>query len=434
MGIEDYEEAAARAFVHWYASVDLYKIMVDQVLDPASAQHKAALNSWGHERRLADPSDTAIVAMNVDTPYSYAWLDLRAEPVVVTLPPFERERYMSAMVVDFETCILGYVSPRTNGNAGGDFLVAGPDWDGDVPAGITGVFQSPTRLALILLRTQLFDNADMSNVIALQDRCAVTGYAQYLGGSRGPAPAPALVPVPVVEVRGAPDPAFFNVVAWMLPLIPERADEAAARADLATLGVEPGVPFAPADAAHHEALVAGMGKGFGQMAAFAPTIRSSGEIFGSREHFAGNDMPRAAGAMLGILGNAAEEYLGIGWHADVDGQPFDGSHRYVIRFGPETGFPPVDAFWSITLYDGQKHLYANAIDRYVINTRGSASLVRDPDGGVTVHVQHDAPTAGQDANWLPCPAGPFGLTFRTYLPRGPIRDGSWTAPPVRTAD
>ncbi len=434
MIMEGYSEATARAFVHWYATVDLYKILVDQVLDPASSQHKALLNAWGHERRLADPRDTTIVAMNVDTPYSYAWLDLRAEPVVVTLPPFERERYMSAMIVDLETYILGYVSPRTNGNAGGDFLVAGPDWDGDVPAGITGVFRSPTRLAMILLRTQLFDNADMSNVIALQDGCTVTGFAEYLGGSRGPESAPALVPVPVVEVRAVPDPAFFNVVAWMLPLIPGRAGEAAARADLATLGVESGVPFTPPDDAHRNALTAGMGTGLGRMTAFAPTVRSSGEIFGSREHFAGNDTPRAVGAMLGILGNAAEEYLGVGWHADADGQPFDGSHRYTIRFRPETGFPPVDAFWSITLYDGQKHLYANPINRYVINTRGAADLVHDPDGGVTIDVQHDAPAAGREANWLPSPDGPFGLTFRTYLPRGPIRDGSWTAPPVRKAE
>jgi hypothetical protein len=170
------------------------------------------------------------------------------------------------------------------------------------------------------------------------------------------------------------------------------------------------------------------------MAAYAPTVTSSGQIFGSRAFFAGDDVPRAVGAMLGILGNAAEEYLGIGWHADADGGPFDGSHRYRIRFASQTGFPPVDAFWSITLYDDQKHLYANALDRHVINTRGAASLVRDADGGVTILVQHQSPGGDLEANWLPCPDGPFGLTFRTYLPREQIRAGAWTAPPVRKAD
>ena len=137
-------EAAERAFVHGYATVDMYKILVEQVLDPASPEYKGPLNTWSHSRRLADPSDRAIVAMNVDTPYSYCWLDLRAEPIVITLPSFDAGRYMSAMLVDLYTYILGYVSPRTNGTAGGAFLVAGPAWDGTTPAGIAGVFRSPT--------------------------------------------------------------------------------------------------------------------------------------------------------------------------------------------------------------------------------------------------------------------------------------------------
>ncbi len=112
---------------------------------PGLAEYKGPLNTWSHSRRLADPSDRAIVALNVDTPYSYCWLDLRAEPIVITLPAFDAGRYMSAMLVDLYTYILGYVSPRTNGTAGGAFLVAGPEWDGTTPAGMRRRLPLPHR-------------------------------------------------------------------------------------------------------------------------------------------------------------------------------------------------------------------------------------------------------------------------------------------------
>jgi hypothetical protein len=270
----------------------------------------------------------------------------------------------------------------------------------------------------------------MPNVAALQDRCDVQSLSSWLG-EPGPTPEPMPAPIPTVDVRGAPTPAFFDVLAWMLAFMPPLPGDEAQRAALLEFGVEAGQPFDAGDDARRGAILAGMGQGLAAMGAFARTVTSSGQIFGSSEFFAGDDMPRAVGAMLGILGNAAEEYLGIGWQSDELGRPFTGERSYAIRFGPPEGLPPVDAFWSITLYDGARFLYANPVNRYVINTRGLDHLVRDADGGVTVLVQHEAPATDRLPNWLPCPAGPFGLTFRTYLPRAEIRNGVWTAPPVR---
>lgn len=130
-------EVARAAYLYGLPTVDLYKILLHFALDPASAEFKAPPNAFFHSRALADPSDRSIVAMNVDTPYSYAWLDLRAEPVVLTMPSFESDRYVSAELLDLYTYIVGYVSPRTNGNGGGNFLVAGPGWIGEVPLGCT---------------------------------------------------------------------------------------------------------------------------------------------------------------------------------------------------------------------------------------------------------------------------------------------------------
>ena len=208
------------------------------------------------------------------------------------------------------------------------------------------VFRCPTELCVVLIRTQLFEQADMPNVASIQDAVSVRPLSARAPGG--------LAPIAPVDVRAAADLRFF----------------------------------------------------------------------------AGDHLARATGAFLGILGNAAEEYLGVGYQADADGRPFDGARRYTITFAPG-GLPPVSAFWSITVYDADKHLYANEIDRYVIGSRLIARMNLDPGGGVTIDVQHEAPAPRRVANWLPCPPGRFGLTFRTYLPGEAIRSGRWTAPPVK---
>lgn len=426
-GVHTDPDVFEEGFVYGLASVDLYRILHDFALDPGSPGFKAPPNHIAHSRMLARPDDRSVVAPNVDTPYSYAWLDLRAEPVVLTLPSVPDDRYLSAQLVDLSTYIIGYVSPRTSGHEGGSFLVAGPGWIGEPPAGVTGVFRSPTDLCLVLVRTQLLDGGDLPNVAALQDACEVEPLSRHKR-AEPPPPAPALEPIAPVDVRADPDPRFFDVLAWMLQHMPPLEEDRGVRARLAAAGVRPGEPFTPpADA---DAVLAGMRAGLGDVLARSRTVRSSGELFGSREHFGGDHLTRACGAFLGILGNAEEEYLGVGYQADADGAPFDGRRRYAITFAPG-GLPPVDAFWSITVYTADKLLYANRLDRYVIGSRALEGLVREPDGALTIEVRHDPPEPGREPNWLPCPEGPFGLTFRTYLPGAAIRSGAWTAPPVR---
>ncbi|HVN43600.1 MAG TPA: DUF1254 domain-containing protein [Steroidobacteraceae bacterium] len=425
-------DLAREAFIWGYPTVDLYAILRGYALDPSSPEFKAPLNGVGHARDVATPEDRLVIAPNVDTPYSYAWLDLRAGPVVVTVPPFGRERYLSLQLCDLYTWIIGYVTPRTNGQAGGDFLVVPPGWRGTTPPGIRGVFHSTTELALGLFRTQLLNPADLPNVHALQDRMHVQTLAAYLGrASLTARPLPPLVPP--VNLREHPtDPAAFGALNWMLTFMPALPEEAAMRRDFASIGIGPGHAFAPDDALR-DAVVEGMGAALGQMRERARRVRSSAELFGSREFLRDDYLTRAVGALFGILGNAAEEFLGVGWQADAGGQPFDGRRRYRIRFAPGQ-LPPVDAFWSITVYTQERLLYANPLKRYVINSPMLPSLLRDEDGGITLHVQHDSPGPGRESNWLPAPATPFGLTLRTYLPREEIRSGRWVAPPVEPLD
>ena len=421
-------DLARHAFIWGYPAVELYARLCAQALNRSSPDFKAPLNSVGHARNVATPQDRAGIAPNVDTPYSDAWLDLRAEPVVVTVPSFERKRYLSLQLSDLYTWNIGYVTPRTNGQAGGDFLVAPPGWQGTTPPGIRQVFRSTTQLALGLFRTQLFGPNDLGNVHALQDRMRVRTLSAYLGrNALEPPPVPPLVPA--LNLRQRPtDPAFFDVLNWMLAFMPVLPEEASMRRDFESLGVVPGRRFVLGDDLRRE-VTEGMGAALQEMAVRASRVRSSAELFGSREFLKQDYLTRATGAMLGILGNAAEEFLGVGWQADAEGLPFDGSKRYRIRFAPGQ-LPPVDAFWSITVYTQERLLYRNPLERYVINAAMLPALQRDADGGITIHVQHESPGPARESNWLPTPATPFVLTLRTYLPREEIRSGRWSAPPV----
>lgn len=421
-------ELVRTAYVWGYPMVDMYAILRAHALDPSSGEYRAPLNHIGHVRNLGTPEDRVVVAPNLDTPYSFAWLDLRAEPVVISLPAFEANRYLSLQISDLYTWIVGYVTPRTNGHEGGDFLVATQAWQGEVPAGIRKVFRSPTELALGFVRTQLLGPDDLSQVHRLQDQIIVRPLSSYLANPGLPMPLEMPEPIAPIDVRKTPlDLGFFDILNWMLRFMPVLPEEQELRRDLADIGIVAGKPFSPAPGMQ-AAVNEGMKDGLAEIEGFAAKVTSSAQIFGSRAYLGSNYVARAAGAMLGILGNAAEEFLGVGYLADANGDPFDGSKHYRIHF-EANALPPVNAFWSITVYTPRRQPYANAIGRHAINSPMVPQLLRDADGGFTIDVQHDSPGAAREANWLPVPQGPFILTFRAYEPGEAIRDGSWQAPP-----
>jgi hypothetical protein len=423
------KDLVKEAYIYGYPMVDMYNILYKYALDPSNPEYKAPFNSIFHNRQVATPEDRTIVAMNVDTPYSYAWLDLRAEPIVLTVPRFEKNRYVSLQLIDLYTFIFGYVTPRTNENAGGDFLIAGPGWSGVTPQGIKQVFHTPTRMALAFYRTQLFQPDDIGNVWAIQDRYKVQPLSSYLG-TPAPQPAEPFKSVQPIDVRKEPASLqFFTILNWMLQYMPVLAEETHLRKQMETIGVKAAPAFELENEETKPVFVQGMQAGLAAMIERLKQVRSSAELFGSREHFKGDFLSRAVGAMAGILGNSAEEFLGIGYQGDSDGRPFDGQYSYQIKFKPG-GLPPVKAFWSITVYDASSLLYANAIKRYVINSPMIDRLAKDADGGFTLYVQHESPGAEKEGNWLPVPEGKFGLTFRCYQPGEAILNHTYTAPPV----
>ena len=441
---DEVRSIAEEAAVYALPMVMDYGVMYEYAIDQASGQFKAPFNQLYNEARVATPADTAIVTPNSDTPYSILWMDLRAEPVVLCVPEIEKDRYYSVQLVSQYTYNFGYIGTRATGNGAGCYAVAGPDWTGDAPAGIAKVFQSETEFALALFRTQLFDPADIDKVKAIQAEYKVEPLSAFLG-QPAPAAAPAIAWPKIDKASAAADP--FGYLAFLLQFAPptgSAAVEEPLRARFASIGIEPGKPFsaeglsAEAKAALEAGAKAGLAKVETLVKNWGEEVngwRLAKDGFGDRATLGDDYVLRAAAAANGIFGNDAAEALYPLTRVDGEGQPLDGSKAsYTLTF-PAGQLPPVNAFWSVTMYDGKTQLLvANPIDRYLVNSPMLPGLTKDADGGVTLYIQKDRPTdPAQAANWLPAPDGPIYLVMRLYWPKDAALDGSWTPPAVQRA-
>lgn len=428
---------AKDAYTWGYPLVEGYKTMYQQAVDIGGPNFRAPFNRFGNSANVATPQDTAIITPNSDTPYSFLWLDLRAEPMVISLPAMGEERYFSVQLVDLYTYNFAYINKQLTGGKAGVYMVAGPDWQGEKPPGVDKVFRAETPLVYALARTQLFSPSDLDSVKALQAQYKVQPLSAFLGTAAPPA-APT-IDFPPYDAARANDLGFFKYLNFLLQFAPVHPDDAALRQRFALIGIEPGKPF-DAEALPpqtRQALLEGIADANQSLVQFQKTkldtqALASADLFGTREVIGDHYDYRFAGAKLGIYGNSASEADYKSYFVDADGTPLDGAaHDYVVRFAKDQ-LPPTHGFWSITMYDGKsKLLVDNPIDRYLINSPMLPHLQRDADGGVTLYLQHGSPGKEKEANWLPTPAGPFYAVLRNYSPDKAVIDGSWKQPPMQ---
>ncbi len=212
----DTREIAKEAYVYGFPVDAMYLTMHAFSIDKDNSQYKGPFNSVLNFARVFTPDDTAFVTPNSDTPYSFIGLDLRAEPVVITIPAMEKNRYFVFQLMDLYTFNFAYIGTRTTGNGGGNFLIAGPEWKGTVPKGITKVIHSETEFANVVGRTQLFNPADLENVKTIQAGYKVRTLSTFTG-TAAPAPAPTIHWVqPVPPAKLSTDVHFFNVLHFLL--------------------------------------------------------------------------------------------------------------------------------------------------------------------------------------------------------------------------
>src|SRR5213596_1113329 len=407
------------AYIYGFPLVDNYRIQYSYFVDRQNPEFKAPWNHLKNIPRVYTPADTAIQSPNSDTPYSFVGMDLRTEPMVLTVPPIEKERYFSIQLIDAYTFNFDYIGSRATGNEGGSYLVAGPNWKGETPKGVKKVFRAETEFAFAVYRTQLLNPGDIENVKKVQAGYKVQTLSSFLG-QPAPKAAPAIDFIkPLSPADEKTSPEFFNILNFVLQFCPTVPSEQEPMARFARIGVGAGKTFDASKLSPEmkTAIEQGMADAWVAFAGlkkdFEERKLSSGDVFGTRQHLKNNYLYRMGAAVLGIYGNSKQEAMYPTYYVDATKQKLDGTNRYTLRFAPGQ-LPPVHAFWSLTMYELPKSLLvANPINRYLINSPMLPQLKRDADGGITLLIQNESP-GKEKSNWLPAPKGPFVMAMRLY--------------------
>ena len=436
---------AEEGFIYGLPLVMNYAVMQEFAVDTKSSQFKAPFNEINNQHHVATPADTAVITPNSDTPYSMMWLDLRAEPMVISVPAVERSRYYAVQFIDSNTYNYGYIGSRATGTEPGDYLVVGPDWKAGTPAGIKKVFQSTTPFTLALFRTQLLKPDDMSNVEKIQAGYKAQPLSTFLKQPTPPA-APKIDFLPATTAGIKEN--FFPYLDAALQFVPVTEENQAIRAKLARIGIGPGKTFEFKELSleHKAAILLAMKEGDDKVDKFLASGMKNingwnvGAFFGDQTFYKGNWLMRAGAAKGGLYGNDAVEAMYPYTRTDATGEPLDGSkHNYTITF-PANGLPPVNAFWSVTMYDGKsQYLIKNPINRYLINSPMLSGMKKNADGSMTLYIQKDSPGADKEANWLPAPNDTIYLVMRLYWPKAeapsilPPGTGTWRPPGIEKA-
>jgi hypothetical protein len=455
--IDSVKAIAKDAYIYAYPMVDAYRIEYAYFIDKTNPEYKGASNKLINIAHVFTPKDKAVQTPNSDTPYSMAGLDLRTEPMLLTVPKIEENRYFSFQLIDLYTFNFDYIGSRTTGNEGGVFMIAGPNWKGDRPEGITKVFHSETEFVLIIGRTQLFNMDDLDNVKKIQAGYVLQPLSAYLGTAAPENPkaidyhaqlTPELekksfesfnIIPPLTSELEKKSIGTFNVLNFLLQFCPTVPSEKELMARFARIGIGAGNTIDTTQlspeviAAMKEGIHEAWTQDFAKLKQQIDEGKvTSGDLFGTREYLQNNYLYRMGAAVLGIFGNSKQEAMYPVYTVDAKGQKLNGTdNNYSIHFNADE-LPPVNAFWSLTMYELPSSLLVdNPINRYLLNSPMMPKFKRDNKGGITLYIQNSSPGKDKESNWLPAPKGPFMVVLRLYWPKESALDGSWKNPPMQ---
>lgn len=402
-------------------------------------------NAFDNIAEYPSADDEAVVRPNFDTLYSSAWLDLSNEPMVVSVPDTNGRYYLLPML-DMWTDVFASPGWRTTGTKAGTFVVAPPGWRPDLRErlaeehGLPGDAQridAPTSHVWIIGRIQTNGPQDYAAVHEIQSGLGITPLSQW-----GQPPKPVTHQVdpsidmktpPKVQVEQMPAAEFFATAAEILKRQPPHATDQPILALMKRIGLEPGMSFDldQSDPVIRRALDRVPEDAQILMAWKLPTLarETNGWLMNTTTMGVyGNDyLKRAIVAQQGLGANLPEDAIYPLNLADDSGRPLDGANKYTLHFSRGMT-PPVDAFWSITLYDADGYQISNPLNRFALTSW--MPLKHNSDGSLDLYFQNESPGADKEANWLPAPKAPFNLTMRLYAPKEDALTGRWNPPPV----
>lgn len=383
----------------------------------------------------------AVTAPNADTLYTMAWLDVSKEPWILSVPDMG-DRYYLLPMLDGWTDVFQVPGKRTTGDKAQKYAITGPGWSGTLPTGVTE-YKSPTSMVWLLGRIYCTGTpADYAAVHALQDKFSLVPLSSY---GKPYSPPPGEVDASVDMKTGIRDQvdamdvnAYFNYLAKLMKANPPTAEDAPMVAKMATIGLVPGQDFDPSKlgAFDKEAI-----KGVPKLAQvkvmeFAKKVEPvNGWLIIPKAGIYGTDyVDRAFVTAIGLGANRPQDAIYPTSQKDVKGDDYDGaSKKYVIHFD-KGQLPPVDGFWSLTMYDKDYFFVPNPLNRYNLSQRNK--FIANPDGSVDLYLQADSPGKAKEANWLPAPKAKFIPMMRLYWPKETppsIIDGTWKPPAITVA-
>ena len=391
---------------------------------------------------LTNATFADIVNANSDTLYCLAQLDLKNEPVVLVVPPIN-DRYYSFQFLDAYTNNYDYLGQRASGYASGTYLIAGPDWNGQVPEGMTKIW-TPTNLAWLVNRILVKGPADVPNVNAIQDKIVVRPLSMFQANTNTSSQPLATLANSSKEIPIGPQPSLiaptgieiFDEIGAAMIGNPLNPPDPVLVTKLASIGIGPGkTPSTETNATIKTALQNSITEGQKLIDAMVANFGTvvNGWLSAPQAGVFGTDyLFRAADTQYGLGANIAQEAFYPLTFTDNQGKPLSGNSSYLIHFEPEQT-PPVDAFWSITMYNDKGLFVDNPINRYSIG-KYTEGLKNNTDGSLDIYVQNANPGADKESNWLPSAEGTFSMVLRMYLPQPQALNGTWQLPLVQKVD
>ena len=394
------------------------------------------MNAFTHMRAYPDADFRSVVRPNFDTLYSIAWLDLTEEPMVVSVPDTNNRYYLLPML-DMWSDVFASPGWRTTGTTAKHFVVAPQSWAGKLPEQ-TERITAPTPYVWIIGRTKTDGPDDYAAVHKIQDGFTVTPLSQW--GKKPVAVAAKINPAvdmttpPLEQVNKMNAATFFAYAAELMKLHPHHITDWSIIAQMQRIGVEPGKSFdaSKLDPKIKQALDRATVDELKSMVELLPTMgrpvngwRMNTDTMGVYGNFY---RKRAMVAMAGLGANQPEDAVYPMNFTDADGKPVDGNNKYVLHFSKEE-LPPVEAFWSVTMYDKDGFQCGNSINRFAISSW--MPLKTNSDGAIDLYLQNDNPGSDKESNWLPAPKGVLGITMRLYAPKATVLTGEWNPPAIK---
>ncbi|TDW44287.1 hypothetical protein EV144_10936 [Flavobacterium sp. 270] len=429
-------ETAKEAYLYGLPMV-LMDITRRQMTHPDAGKNYKPVNQFRHNSDFPDANFKNVVRPNADTYYSIAWLDLSAEPIILSLPDTHGRYYMMP-IMDAYSNVFSSPGTRTTGNKAINLFINGPDWKGKIPDNSKQI-SSPTNTVWIIGRTQVNSKEDgIKNVIPLQQQYKIISLSVWEKKSNVITPKASSFEMPKGDpnqlVKSMPVEEYFNLVNDLLAKNSPPENEKKTLEKFASLGI-------------------GAGKRF-DLKVFSPQVKTAiheipNQVFEtfSKEKSITNKLingwnlgrkiigsygtdyySRASTAYFGLGANLREDAIYPSCFFDNEGKKLNGANKYVLHF--EKGkTPPANAFWSLTMYDPEGYFISNNINRYTLGDR--SNLKTNADGSVDIYIQKNTPEKSKETNWLPSPKGDFNLLLRVYWPKQEILNGNWTPPSVK---